>query len=155
MAADGLKIGVIDFKQFIDTSVVGKSIQKEIKDKGDQLKAELDKMQTDLIKLQESYNREAPLWTKEQKQDKEKSLRIRINDFNNLKRKNEKEFNEFQINRINGAKGNILEYATNKAKKEGYYLIFEKQTGTILYAHGSINITDELIQEIDKSANEK
>lgn len=155
LAADDFKIGIVDFKQFMDTSIVGKSIQKEIKDKGEQLKSELEKIQTELKKLQERYNQESPLWTKEQKQDKERPLRIRINDFNDLKRKNEKEFNEFQINRINEAKGNILEYAKKKAKKEGYYLIIEKQTGSVLYAHGSINITDELIREIDQSADEK
>jgi outer membrane protein len=95
------------------------------------------------------------LWTKEQKQEKERSFRIRINEFNKLKRKNEKEFNEFRVNKMNEAKENILEYAKKKAKKEGYYLIIEKQTGSILYAHDSINITDELIREVDKSADEK
>ena len=155
LAADGFKIGMVDFKQFMDTSIEGKSIQKEIKDKGEQLKSELKKRQTELNKLQEEYKREAPLWTQKQKQEKERSFRIRINDFNKLKRNNEKEYNEFNIKRINEAKGNILEYAKKKAKKEGYHLIFEKQTGSILYAHGSINITDELIRESDKNADEK
>ncbi len=155
LAADGFKIGIVDFKQFMDTSIVGKSIQKEIKDKGARLKSELEKIQTELKELQEKYKREAPLWTKEQKQEKERSFRIRINEFNKLKRKNEKEFNEFRVNKMNEAKENILEYAKKKAKKEGYYLIIEKQTGSILYAHDSINITDELIREVDKSADEK
>jgi outer membrane protein len=155
LAADGFKIGIVDFKQFMETSIVGKSIQKEIKDKGEQLNSELEKIQIELKELQGKYKREAPLWTQEQKQEKERSFRIRINDFNKLKRNNEKEFNEFRVKRINEAKGNILEYAKEKAQKEGYDLIFEKQTGSILYARGSLNITDELIREIDKSADEK
>ena len=155
LASEDFKIGIVDFKQFMDTSIVGKSIQEKLKDKAEQLKSELDKSQAGLKKIQENYNREAPLWTKEQKQEKGRSLRIRLNDFNNLKRKNEKEFNEYQISKINEAKVNIIKYAKKKAKKEGYYLIIEKQTGSILYAHGSINITDDLIRDIDNTEDRK
>jgi outer membrane protein len=155
LAADGFKIGIVDFKQFMETSTVGKSIQKEIKKKGDQLKSELERIQTELTELQEKYKQEAPLWTQEQKQAKERSFGMRLNDFNNLKRKNENEFNKYRAKKINEAKGNILEYAKEKAQKEGYDLIFEKQSGSILFARRSLNITDELIREIDKSAAEK
>jgi len=155
LAADGFKIGIVDFKQFMETSTVGKSIQKEIKEKGEQLNAELEKLQAVLKELQEKYKQEAPLWTQEQKREKERSFGIRINDFNKLKRKNENEFNEFKAKKINEAKENVLEYAKEIAQKEGYDLIIEKQTGSILYAGGSLNITEDLIREIDKSAAEK
>ena len=87
LAADGFRIGIVDFKQFMDTSIEGKSIQKEITDKGEQLKSELKKIQTELKELQEKYKREAPLWTQEQKKEKERSFGIRINNFNKLKKK--------------------------------------------------------------------
>ena len=155
LAADDFNIAIVDFKEFMDHSTIGKSIQKEIQSKREQLKSELEKMQADLKELEEKYKREAPLWTKEQKQENERAFRLRINDFNNLKIKNEKKFAEFRARKINEAKGDVLKYAEKIAEEEGYYLIIEKQTGTVLYAHSSINVTDEIIRDIDKDSKEQ
>ena len=147
-AAADLKIGVIDFKAFMEHSKIGETIQKAIQDKGDQLKSELEKIQAELKASQERIKRESPLWTQEKRQEEESSFRQRINDFNKLKTENEREFAEFRSKKLNETKMNVIEYAEKKGKDEGYHLIFEKQTGAILYANSSINITDELIRDI-------
>jgi len=84
-AADGFKVAVIDFKAFMDKSKIGVAIQKEIQEKGVELRSELEKLQADLKAVQERYQRESPLWTDERKLEEDKAFRIRINDFNKLK----------------------------------------------------------------------
>jgi len=147
-AADVFKVAVIDFNEFMDNSNAGKAIRKEIQDKGDQLRSELEKLQADLKTDQKRYQREAPLWTEERKLEEEKAFRIRVDAFNKLKTDNEKEFAEFSNKKLNEAKGNVIKYAEKKGKEEGYHLIFEKRTGSILYVSNSINITGQVIRDI-------
>ena len=147
-AADAFKVAVIDFNGFMDNSNTGKAIQKEIQDKRDQLRSELERLQADLKADQERYQREAPLWTEEKRAEEEGAFRTRVNAFNKLKSDNEKEFAEFSGKKLNEAKENVIKYAEKKGKDEGYHLIIEKRTGTILYVSGSINITGQVIRDI-------
>lgn len=149
-AADLNQIGVVDFSQIIDRSVAGKAIQKKIQKKGEQLKSELESAQAGIKELQEKYKQEAPLWTKEKRAEKEDVFKKKINDYNLLKIKNEKEFNEFKAKLINDVKADLIAFARKKAEKEGYLLIIEKQTGSIIYSRPSINITEELVKDLDR-----
>ena len=154
-AADLSKIGIVDFKEFMSSSVAGKAIQEKIKQNGEELKSELDKAQIRIKEFQKRYKKEAPLFNKEQKEEKQKQFQIRLADFRRLKEIKEKEFNEFRAKLINELKEDIIDYAKKMAKEEGYLLIIEKQSGTILYVHRSINITDELIQDHNKFGSKK
>ena len=154
-AADFTRIGVVDFGQIMERSSDGKAIQKKIQEKGEQLKSELEKAQVEIKALQEKYSQEAPLWSEETRTEKENVFSKKVNDFNLLKMKNEKEFNEFKARLINDVKGDLISAARKKAEKEGYLLIIEKQSGSVVYAHSSISITADLLKELEKGSKAK
>lgn len=148
-AADN-RIGVVDFNRILERSAAGKAIQKKIQEKGGELKSELERAQNDIKSLQESYRQEAPLWSKEQRAEKEGIFKKKLNDFNLLKMKNEKEFKEFNARLISDLRSEIVTLAREKAEKEGYLLIIEKQSGSVIYTHESMNITDAFVKDMDK-----
>ena len=154
-AARSDKIGIIDFQQILNNSIEGKAIQREIIQKRDELKSELDKAQAEIKTLQEQYKNEALILNKEERQSREKEFRMKLNDFRKLQLNNQKEFNDFRVNLINELKKDIVDYAEKKGTKEGYRLIIEKQSGEVLYSHRSLNITDDIIQEYNASKGEK
>ena len=149
-AADSPKIGIIDFKTLIDNSVAGDSAKSEIKDKGEALKAELVKSQTDLKKMQETYKRESMLWTEDQRKEKQRSFQIELNDLKKLQLQKAKEFNEFRAELFNELKEKLVTYLEKKAKKEGLSLIIEKRSGEVLYADPAMDITQDIIQQYDE-----
>ena len=149
------KIGIIDFQQILNNSIEGKAVQKEIMQKREELKSELDKAQADIKTLQEQYKKEVLILNKEERQSREREFRMKLNDFRKLRLNNQKEFNDFRIKLINEVKKDIVDYADKKGKKEGYALIIEKQSGEVFYFRNSLNITDDIIQDYNKSKSEK
>jgi outer membrane protein len=154
-AADIDKIGIIDFQKILNISTKGKSIQNRIKQKGEELKSELDKAEAEIKKLQELYKKEALVLNEEEKKKRAMEVQIKINDFRKLQQKNGAEFNEFRSGLINELREDIEEYTDKKGKEEGYLLIIEKESGTVFYAHNSADMTDEVIQDCDKDKNEE
>jgi len=154
-AAELSKIGVVDFGEIVERSIAGKEIQKKIQQKGNELKSELESAQVEIRELQEKFKQEAPLWSKEKREEKEGIFKAKINGFNRLKVKNEKAFNEFKAKLINEVKTEFVSFARKKAEKEGYLMIVEKQSGSIIYTHDSVNITEEILTDMDKHKNTK
>ena len=154
-AADFVKVGIVDFQEFMKSSIAGKAVQEKIKQNGEELKLELNKAQAGIKELQKRYKREASLWDKNKKEEKQKQFQAKLIDFRKLKEKKEKEFNKFRFKLITELKADILDYAEKLAKEKGYLLIIEKQSGMVLYSHRTINVTAELIQDHDRLMRNK
>ena len=154
-AADIDKIGVVDFQKIMDSSLEGKAVKNEIMKKGAELKSELDKAENEIKTLQEEYKKEALILNEQEKQAREREFRVKLNDFRKLQINNRKEFDELRVKLINEVKKDVVATAEKKGKAEGYVLIIEKQSGEVLYSPDSINITDDIIRDYDKSKRDK
>ena len=148
-AADSVKIGIVDFREFMKGSIAGKAVQEKIRQRREQLKIELNKEKAGIQELQKRYKREAPLWDKKKKEEKKRQFQARLVDFRILKEKKEKEFKQFRFKLIAELEADVLDYAEKIATEKGYRLIIEKQSGRVLYFHSTMNVTDELIRGHD------
>ena len=154
-AADDRKIGVVDFKQVLENSIAGKAIKAELKQRGDKLKQELEELQVDLKAEQKRNQQEAKLWSKQQKEDKARQFQKHVLDFRKLKAEKEKEFNAHRFKLLNELQLEILAEAEELAKKGGYDLIIEKQSGKVLWLHRSLDVTAETIKQHDRRKHGK
>lgn len=153
-AGDNEKIGIVDFKELINNSKAGSLVKTEIKEKGEALQTELNKSQADLKRMQQTYERESILWTEKQRKEKQKSFQIKLNELKKLQLQNTREFNEFRSNLFNELKEKLVNYLETKGKDEGYALIIEKQSGEVLYANPSFDITKDIIKHYDNITKE-
>jgi outer membrane protein len=155
LVAGGPSIGVVDFNKVVETSVPGKALQDRVAAEGGKIRAEIEKSQADIVELQETYQREAPLWTASERAEKERLFKSRIEQFNTMKLTKEKDFNAFRVNLINEMKQQLVGYIETIAEKEGYWLVIEKRTGTVIYSRDPVDLTDRLISEFDQAAGRK
>ena len=154
-ASEENRIGTIDFQEVLDHSLEGKSVQKKIRQKGEELKSLLEEAQVDIKRLQATYKNEALLMSEEEKKEKLTEYQQKINDFRKLQQDSGREFSEFRAKLIDNMKKEVKEYAEKKGEEEKYLLIIERRSGTVLYARNSMNITDQIIQDYDKSKKGK
>ena len=154
-AADDRKIGIVDFKEFMQRSVAGQAVQDQLKQNGQTLKAELAKAQSSLKELQTRYKRESALWDQKQKEAKSKQFQARLLEFKRLKEKKEKEFNDKRFKLINMLQADVRDHAKKLAEDNKYLLIIEKQSGRVLYSHDSLDVTSEVIHRHDKMKRNK
>jgi outer membrane protein len=146
-AADVAKIGIIDLQKILSTSDAGKAAQEKIAAKGQSLEADLQAKAAAITEEQERYEREAAVMSSEARSEKERELKIKKLDFDDLKEKYESEFNAYNQELVNDFKAAVLSAVDKIGKKEGYTLILEKSSSGVVYAPSTIDLTDKVIQQ--------
>jgi outer membrane protein len=147
--ADIAKIGVVDFQRILETSSAGKSAQAEINAKGKIMEKALKEKGAEIEELKKKLEREALVMSKEKKDEKEREVRIKINDFKALQKQYLTEFQELEQGLVKTIRNKVFELVEEMGKKEGYLLIIERRGGGLLYFPNTIDITDKLIQQFN------
>jgi outer membrane protein len=155
-AADVAKIGVANLQRVLEASNQGKSAQEKIKKQKDQMEQELKQKGGEIEELRKQLERESMVMSKEKREEKEREIRIKINDFKSLDKRYRAQLQNLEKKLVNALLKEVSTLVKEIGKKGGYLLIINN-TG-VMYSPGSINITDQLIKELNarydkKSAN--
>jgi len=148
LAADVAKIGVIDLQKVLETSAAGKAIQVELKTKNDKMGADLQKKGGEIEKISKRLERESMVMSKEMREEKEREQRIKVNDFKTLQKRYRSELQKLQVELMQQLQTKINAVTQEIGKKEGYLMIMDKRG--VIYAPTSVDLTDKLIQRLNK-----
>jgi outer membrane protein len=146
-AADVAKIGVANLQRLLETSNQGKSAQEQIKKQKDQMEQELKQKGGEIEELRKQVERESMVMSNEKREEKEREIRIKINDFKSLEKRYRAQLQNLEKKLVNALLKEVSALVEEIGKKEGYLLIINNTT--VLYSPGSINITDQLIKELN------
>jgi len=152
-AADVAKIGVVDIQKILMTSAAGKVAKAEINKKAREMEGKLNEKKAEIQKLQESLERESLVMSKEKRDEKEREIRIKVNDIKSLKNKYEKDLKILEGRVIQQIQKEFESIAQEMGKEQGYLLIITNPV--VIYAPNSIDITDELIQKYNEAFSKK
>ena len=146
-AADVAKIGVANMQRVLETSNAGKSAQEQIKKQKDQMEQELKQKGGEIEELRKQLERESMVMSKEKREEKDREIRIKLNDFKSLQKRYRTQLQNLEKKLVNQLLKDVSTLVEEIGKKEGYLLIINN-TG-VMYSPGSINITDRLIKELN------
>ena len=149
-SADVAKIGIVDFQKVMSTSSAGKLVQKKLQAKGNEFSQKLQDMQKEIIELEQNLKREAMVLSQEKRNEKGRDYRIKVNDFNQAKKKLQFDLKSLETKEVNKMQKSVFEIVQKIGKKEGYLLIIEKKTAGVIYHPGSIDITAKVISTYNK-----
>ncbi|MCG6911973.1 MAG: OmpH family outer membrane protein [Deltaproteobacteria bacterium] len=153
MAADVAKIGVVDIQKVLHTSAAGKSAKAEINKKAREMEGLLNDKKGEIEKLQADLERESLVMSKEKRDERQREIRIKVNDIKALKEKFEKDLKVMEGQVIKRIQKEFESIAQAMGKEQGYLLIITNPV--VVYSPNSIDITDELIQKYDAVYKEK
>ena len=146
-AADVAKIGVANLQRVLETSNQGKSAQKEIKKQKDQMEQELKQKGGEIEELRKQLERESMVMSKEKREEKEREIRIKINDFKSLDKRYRAQLQNLEKRLVSALLKEVSSLVEEIGKKEGYLLIINKPG--VMYSPNSIDITDQVIKELN------
>jgi len=152
LAADYLKVAMMDQQQVIERSVAGKRALEELKsysttrqkiiDSDDQELKELEKGMQDA-----SMSEEARKEKQEHFRTKLEAYQRRIQDFN-------REVQEKQRGMVAEYAQKIQAAAATVAQKEGFTAVLDKGSEStvkiVIYSHPSVDLTEQIIKEFDR-----
>jgi outer membrane protein len=85
--------------------------------------------------------------SKEKREEKEREVRIKLNDFKSLQKRYRTELQRLEKKLVNALLKDISTLVEEIGKKEGYLLIINH--AGVMYSPDSIDITDRLIKELN------
>jgi len=153
--ADVAKIGVIDFQKILEISSAGKAADAEIKKQGKKMEIELRQKQKELQELNDKLEREALVMSKEMREEKQRELRISINDLKLLEKKYNNEMKILNQKLGKRIQDEVFKLVGDFGNKEGFLLIIEKRAGGVIYSPQTIDITDQIIQLYNEKFSQK
>ncbi|MEJ2096961.1 MAG: OmpH family outer membrane protein [Deltaproteobacteria bacterium] len=143
-AADVAKIGIVDIQKVLHTSSIGKMAKAQINKKAREMEANLNEKKDEIQKLKESLEREALVISKEKQEEREREIRIKINDIRELKKKYENDLKQIEAKVVKRIQVDVSKVVQEIGKKEGYLMVISN--AVVLYSPTSIDITDQLIE---------
>jgi len=146
-AADVAKIGIVDIQRIMNTSDQGKSAQAQIKEQSDKMTETLKGKGAEIDELKAQIERDSMVMSKEKREEKEREFRIKLNDLKSLEKRYRGELQVMEKKLANELREQVLVIVGEIGKKEGYLLIINNFN--VMYAPGSIDITDQLINQLN------
>lgn len=150
-AADVPKIGLVDLQLVLTSSDAGKDAQAKIAAKGKELEADLKAKSTAIEQEKAAYEKESSVLSTEAKTEKERALKIKVLDYQDLETKYKSEFTSYNQELVNQFKVDVLKVAEEIGKKDGYTLILEKRESGVVFATSAIDITEAVIKQYNES----
>ncbi len=144
--ASNFKIAIVDMQKALNMCEAGKVAKARLQKKFEKMKKDLDARQKELEKLKQELEKQSLMLSLDAKRDKEREYKRKLRDFQDLYQDYKQEMTRAEYEAIQPILRDLKRIAEEIRKKEGYLVVFEKNSaGIICYEHG-IDITDKVIK---------
>jgi outer membrane protein len=155
-AAEVMRLGFFDKQAIVDRSKMGQEGLAKLKAKMVPIREKLDAAQQEIEELEAEFKKKELVWSDEVKKTKLQEIRAKkimlrqgVDQANRLLTEQEREL-------LMPLQQKVVEIVARIGKEGGYAMIFELGNGGIWYAPNSLNLTERIVQELDKfHASEK
>ncbi len=153
-AADLVKIGFIDAQKVLDSTKLGKKAKANLDEYVESRRKILELEQKDLKDLEEALIKQGSLLSAEAKRGKQEEFQKKLEQYQRKALEIEREVQVKQLDLVRSFRKELEGVIKKIAEREGYAYILDKdnESGNILYAKESFDLTNLAIQEMDKLA---
>ena len=146
LAADVAKIGVVNFQKILENSNSGKTAQAELKTARERMEKDLKAKGAEIEDLRKRLENESMVMSKEMREEKNREVRIKMNDFKSLQKQYTTDLQTLERRLMKKMQTEVAKLVEDIGKKEGYLLIISNIG--VLYAPNQIDITDKIIKKL-------
>lgn len=148
--AESFKVGVVDIQKLQQDSTAFQKIKDDYIKKLEPKAKELEREQSELIKIEEELRKQSLMLSLDAKEDKRKELAKRTRHYKYLENEFHQERKEMEVETVRIVGQEIQKIVEEIGKRDGYTMILEKRAVGFLYNDEKIDITDEVIKAYDK-----
>ncbi|MEW5723280.1 MAG: OmpH family outer membrane protein [Thermodesulfobacteriota bacterium] len=148
-AQDQVKIGVFDLQTAINQSKKGQAAKAKIVKKFERINSELKAREAEIEKMKQDLERQAAMLSPEARYEKEKELRKRYRDLQDMMNDYNQELKKEEMEVTKPVVEGLLNTASELGKQKGYTLILELQKSGVLWIPPEHNLTEEVIKIYD------
>jgi len=153
-SAENLKMAYIDAQKVLDGTKAGRRAKETMEEFTKSRQKIIDLEESEIKRLQEDLARQGSVLSPEARREKEESLQRKFMDYQKKVSELTKELQSKKRDVLEEFNKGLEEIVKRIAEKNGYTFVFDRNSegGVLLYAAQSLDITDEVIKEYDKTA---
>jgi outer membrane protein len=143
------RIGILDMARIIDHSKQGKKAMEEMADSLKRAQKDLDKLQADLVKMKDEIEKDAMILPAEELAEKEREYQNKLIEYQRTREQYQDQLT-VKSEEINTAMLTLVEDIVTEIGEDGYLLIIEMTSSGVLYAADGVDLTDEVIERLNR-----
>jgi outer membrane protein len=150
LAAQAVKIGVVDLQKFQKNSKAFQKASVAVRKKFDEMQQKLSDERNALAKLDEEFKKQSMMLSLDAQEDKKRELEKKQRHFKFMYDDFTQEMKETEMDIIKKIMKELEKIVEKMAEKEAYTIILERRTLGLLYFNNSIDLTDRVTEAYDK-----
>ncbi|MGQ9800965.1 MAG: OmpH family outer membrane protein [Candidatus Saccharicenans sp.] len=149
------QVAIVNSQKAFDQSQEGQKAVAILKEKEDQLKAELKKMDEELRNLKDRLAAQKLTLSPEAQSQLQREIDRKEAERQKYEQENTRLFEQFKNQLIKKIREEMLAVIDELIKERGYQLVFDLSTSGLIYYRPELDITDEVIKRYDASKARK
>jgi len=150
LAAQGVKVGVMDLQKFQKNSKTFQKASVSVKKKFDEMQQRLNDERNALAKLDDEFKKQSMMLSLDAQEDKKRELEKKQRHFKFLYDDFTQEMKDTEMDAIKMIMKELEKIVEKIGEKEGYTIILERRTLGLLYFNNTIDLTDRVTEAYDK-----
>jgi outer membrane protein len=144
------KVGIVDLDKCMKESNEGKRVTESLKKELDAMQQKYVKAQKDLADLQKDIEKQSLMLSSDAKESKQNEYDRKNRELGYLSQDLSEDAQTAQQNANQKMLKELYTIIQSVAKQQVFDLVLEKSNTSILYASDAIDITDQVIKELNK-----
>lgn len=149
-AAQEIRIGYVDLQRALNECEAGKRAKEEFKKQVDRLQGDLEKQKQQLEALREQLEKKALVMKEEERRNLENDYRKRLRDFERSYKDSQGELQVKDSELTSDILRELHKVIHAYGQREGYTLILENSSSTVLYSSQDADLTDRIIEQFNR-----
>lgn len=149
-AAD-LKFGVVNLQEVLKKSEPGLSAQEAMKEKLMDVQGDLEKRKKEIEDLRSEMEKQNLVLTLEAKQDKELEFKRKVRDYQDMLEVYRRRVGMEQSKLTKPIEEVLIEVLKEYGSKNKFTMLFDKGGNGMLYADDALDVTNDIILELNKA----
>ncbi|MGE0526447.1 MAG: OmpH family outer membrane protein [Bdellovibrionales bacterium] len=144
------KIAYIDMQKAIQDTAAGKKAKKELEGEFNKKKKELEKLETDIKKKGEDFEKRSMAMNEDARVKKQQELQGEMRKYQELAAKSQMEIQKRERDLTKPIVDKLRKIIDELAKKDDYDMVLEKSENSVMWAKKELDLTERVVKEFDK-----
>ncbi len=151
MALAENKIGLVEIQRILESSEPGKQALGQLTLRFEEMREELEEDRAEVESLREELQKQSMVLSQEAQQDMEAELRQKMQQFQQRYQSYQARMQQEEQELSDPIIDLLFEVIDDFAEKKDFDMILDAQGSGIIYAKDAMNVTDELMQEVNQA----
>lgn len=145
------KIAYVEVQRVLETSEPGKKALAQLTQRFEDMRSEIDRERANVEKMREELQKQSLVLSQDAQEDLEAELRTKVREFQEMFQAYQTRMQQEEQELSEPIIDILFEVINEYGKKHEYSVILDAQGSGLIYASESLNITDQIIEELNKA----